>query len=37
VASSTAGDDGIMYGSTGFQHALCGNGEPDVTLPIIAN
>ena len=34
---ATGGDDGIMYGSTGFQHAECGNGETSVTLPVIAN
>jgi uncharacterized protein GlcG (DUF336 family) len=34
---AAGGDDGIMYGSTGFQHAECGNGETSVTLPVIAN
>ena len=28
-------DDGIMYGSTGFQHALCGGTEPAQTLPAL--
>jgi uncharacterized protein GlcG (DUF336 family) len=31
------GDDGIMYGSTGFQHADCGNTEKSVTLPAVNN
>lgn len=35
VAVSGQGDDGIMYGSTGFQHALCGNTEPAQTLPAL--
>ena len=34
---AAGGDDGIMYGSTGFKHAECGNGETSVTLPVIAN
>ncbi|MFM9916291.1 MAG: GlcG/HbpS family heme-binding protein [Rhizobacter sp.] len=32
-----SGDDGIMYGSTGFQHADCGNGEKNVVLPAVNN
>lgn len=37
VASATAGDDGIMYGSTGFQHVDCGNTEKSITLPAVTN
>lgn len=32
-----AGDDGIMYGNTGFQHADCGNGEKNIALPAVNN
>lgn len=32
-----SGDDGIMYGNTGFQHADCGNGEKNVALPVVTN
>ena len=31
------GDDGIMYGNTGFQHADCGNSEKSVVLPALNN
>lgn len=32
-----AGDDGIMYGNTGFQHADCGNSEKNIALPAVNN
>jgi len=32
-----AGDDGIMYGSTGFQHADCGGTEKSIALPAVGN
>ncbi|MDL2337455.1 MAG: heme-binding protein [Pseudomonadota bacterium] len=31
------GDDGIMYGNTGYQHADCGNGEKNIVLPAVVN
>ncbi len=34
---AAAGDDGIMYGNTGFQHADCGNNEKNVALPAVTN
>lgn len=36
---ATAGDDGIMYGTTpgSFQHVACGNTEPTITLPAVTN
>ncbi|MBA2721841.1 MAG: heme-binding protein [Methylibium sp.] len=35
VAASGKGDDGIMYGTTGFQHASCGGAEAAQTLPAL--
>jgi uncharacterized protein GlcG (DUF336 family) len=32
-----AGDDGIMYGTSGFQHVTCGNTEPSIALPAVTN
>ncbi|MDO9313881.1 MAG: heme-binding protein [Burkholderiaceae bacterium] len=32
-----AGDDGIMYGNSGFQHADCGNSEKNIALPAVNN
>lgn len=34
---AAAGDDGIMYGTGGFTHVPCGNGEPAIALPAIGN
>lgn len=34
---AASGDDGIMYGNTGFQHVDCGNTEKAITLPAVAN
>lgn len=34
---AAAGDDGIMYGNTGFQHADCGNSEKSTALPAVTN
>jgi len=34
---AASGDDGIMYGNTGFQHADCGNSEKSVVLPAVTN
>lgn len=31
------GDDGIMYGTTGFDHPLCGGTEQNIALPAVGN
>lgn len=34
---AAGGDDGIMYGNTGFQHAGCGGTENSIALPAVGN